>query len=224
MDKPVFRKIFEPELKDPIFVEGLAGLGNVGMIAAFHLIECINAKVFAELYAPYFPDYVAVKKNGTCRPPRYRFYAANTEKNSYIILTGESQPSLEDTVAHYDLCDVILDFVQKYGTSFVVTMGGVSATETGNEVFIAATSEELAQKHTNKDVKVYTDSKIVGASGLLLGLAQRRGLQGICLLGVTAGFGTERGIALSVYKALMNIFEPDRKDTALPEKKPEPEK
>jgi proteasome assembly chaperone (PAC2) family protein len=142
VDKPVFRKIFEPALKDPIFVEGLAGLGNVGLIAASHLIECTNAKLFAELYAPYFPDYVAVKKNGTCRPPRYRFYAANTEKNSYIILTGESQPSLEDTVAHYDVCDEILDFVQKYGTQFVVTMGGVSS-ETGEEVFIAATTEEL---------------------------------------------------------------------------------
>ncbi len=222
MDKPVFRKIFEPALKDPIFVEGLAGLGNVGLIAASHLIECTNAKLFAELYAPYFPDYVAVKKNGTCRPPRYRFYAANTEKNSYIILTGESQPSLEDTVAHYDVCDEILDFVQKYGTQFVVTMGGVSS-ETGEEVFIAATTEELAQKHATKDVKVYTDSKIVGATGLLLGLAQRRGLQGICLLGSASGFGAERGIALSVYKALMNIFEPDRKDVTLPEKTPEPE-
>ena len=71
--------MFEPQLKDPIFVEGLTGLGNVGLLAARHMIESTGAKVFAELYAPYFQDYVAVAKDGTCSPPRYRFYAAKTE-------------------------------------------------------------------------------------------------------------------------------------------------
>ncbi|MCW4034699.1 MAG: PAC2 family protein [Candidatus Bathyarchaeota archaeon] len=221
MDKPCFRQIYEPKLENPVFVEGLTGLGNVGMVAARHLIETTNAKVFAELYAPYFPDYVAVKKDGICTPPTYKFYAAKTDKHNYIILTGDSQPSLEDTLAHYDLCDEILNFVQKYGTPFVVTMGGVAATKAGNEVFIAATSEELAQKHANKGVEIYGEGRIIGATGLLLGLAKKRGWQGICLLGATSGFGTERGVALSVYKALKQILEPDSvdiKQKAVPEK------
>jgi uncharacterized protein (TIGR00162 family) len=207
MDKPYFRQIFEPQLKEPIFVEGLRGLGNVGMIAARHLIESTDAKVFAELYAPYFQDYVTVNKDGTCRPPRYRFYAAKTEKNHYIILTGDSQPSIEDTVAHYDLCDEILNFAEKYGSKFIVTMGGVVTTKSENEVYISATSEKLAQKHVNKGTQIYGEGRIVGATGLLVGLAKRRGWKGICLLGATTGFGAERGAALSVFKTLMNIIE-----------------
>jgi uncharacterized protein (TIGR00162 family) len=207
MDKPYFRMLFEPQLKEPIFVEGLRGLGNVGMIAARHLIESTDAKAFAELYAPYFQDYVIVKKDGTCRPPRYRFYAAKTEKNHYIILTGDSQPSLEDTLAHYDLCDEILDFAEKYGSKFIVTMGGVVTSKPGNDVYISATSEKLAQKHANNGTKIYGEGRIVGATGLLLGLAKRRGWKGICLLGATTGFGAERGVALSVFKTLMNILE-----------------
>jgi uncharacterized protein (TIGR00162 family) len=207
MDKPYFRQLFEPQLKEPIFVEGLRGLGNVGMIAARHLIESTGAKFFAELYAPYFQDYVVVKKDGTCRPPRYRFYAAKTEKNHYIILTGDSQPSLEDTVAHYDLCDEILDFAEKYGSKFIVTMGGVVTTKPGNDIYISATSEKLAQKHVNKGVQIYGEGRIIGATGLLLGLAKRRGWKGICLLGATTGFGAERGVALSVFKTLTSIVE-----------------
>jgi uncharacterized protein (TIGR00162 family) len=207
MDKPYFRMLFKPQLKEPIFVEGLRGLGNVGMIAARHLIESTGAKVFAELYAPYFQDYVAVKRDGTCRPPRYRFYAAKTEKNHYIILTGDSQPSIEDTVAHYDLCDEILDFAEKYGSKFIVTMGGVITTKPGNDVYISATSEELAQKHQDKGAKIYGEGRIIGATGLLLGLAKRRGWKGICLLGATTGFGAERGVALSVFKILTSIVE-----------------
>ena len=212
MDKPYFRQLFEPQLKEPIFVEGLSGLGNVGMIAARHLIESTDAKVFAELYAPYFQDYVTVKKDGTCRPPRYLFYVAKTKKNHYIILTGDSQPSLEDTVAHYDLCDEILDFAEKYGSKFIVTMGGVVTTKPGNEVYMSATSEKLAQKHRDKGAQIYGEGRIIGATGLLLGLAKRRGWKGICLLGATTGFGAERGVALSVFKTLTNIIEAETKE------------
>ncbi len=207
MDKPIFRQIFEPQLKDPIFVEGLTGLGNVGLLAARHMIEATGAKIFAELYAPYFQDYVAVNKNGICSPPRYRFYAAKTEKHDYIILTGESQPSLEDNLAHYDICDEILDFVQKYGSRFIVTMGGVVTSKPGNDVYISATSAKLVQKHLNKGTQIYGEGRIVGATGLLLGLAKKRGWKGICLLGATTGFGAERGTALALYKILTNIIE-----------------
>ncbi|MFC1486352.1 PAC2 family protein [Thermoproteota archaeon] len=207
METPYFLQLFDPQLKKPVFVEGLSGLGNIGMIAARHLIESTEAKVFAELYAPYFPDYVTVKKDGTCHPPHYQFYAAKTEKNHYIILTGDSQPSMEDTVAHYDICNEIMNFAETHGSKIIVTMGGVSTPNPANEVYIAATSEKLARKYLEKGIKVYSEGRISGATGLLLGLAKMRGLKGICLLGATTGFGAERGIALSIYKILMHILE-----------------
>ena len=207
MDEPIFRQIFEPQLKDPIFIEGLTGLGNVGLLAARHLIESTGAKVFAELYAPYFQDYVAVNKEGICSPPHYRFYAAKTEKQHYIILTGESQPSLEDNLAYYDLCDEILDFVEKFGVRFIFTMGGVVTSKPGNDVYISATSESLVKKHLSKGLQIYGEGRIIGATGLLLGLAKKRGWKGICLLGATTGFGAERGTALALYKILTNIID-----------------
>ena len=51
----------------------------------------------------------------------------------------------------------------------------------------------------------------MGATGLLLGLAKKRGWEGICLLGATAGFGAERGVALALYKVLTKILEADTK-------------
>ncbi len=207
MNKPYFRELFDPELENPILVEGLTGLGNVGLIAARNLIELTGAKIFAELYAPYFPDYVIVKKDGTCHPPRYQFYSAKTKNNQYIILTGISQPSMEDSLAHYDICDEILNFGEKYGSKFVITLGGVATSKPTDEIYIAATSDELAKKYADKGVKIYSEGRIIGATGLLLGLAKRRGWNGICLLGAAAGFGTERKIGLSLFKILANILE-----------------
>ena len=221
MDRPYFRQLFEPHLEEPILIEGLTGLGNVGMIAAGHLIEDADAKVFAEMYAPYFQDYVIVNKDGTCRPPRYQFYAAKTEKNHYIILTGDSQSSIEDTLAQYDICDEILNFAEKYGTKFIVTMGGIATPKPGNEIYIAATSEKLVQKYLDKGTRIYSEGRIIGATGLLLGLAKKRRLKGICLLRAITGFGAERGAALSLYKVLTNILEADKKKETETEEKTE---
>ena len=207
MNGPYFNELFQPQLKNPVFIEGLLGLGNVGIIAARHIIESTNGKVFAELYTPYFPDYVTVNKDGICNPPRYQFYVSKTKKNHYIILTGEIQPSMEDTRAHYDICDEILNFADKYGCKFLVTMGGISTPHPTNEVYIAATSEKLAKKHLHNGTQIYSEGRIIGSTGLLLGLAKIRGWKGICLLGPTTGFGTERNVGLAIFKTLTKILK-----------------
>jgi len=206
MDKPEFRHLFHPKLEHPVFVEGLPGFGNVGKIAARLLIEYTKAKRFAELYSPSFPDYVIVDRNGICRPPRYDFYASSTNKNQFIILTGDTQPALEDVTAHYQLCDQILDFAEKYGCKFIVTMGGVTTPRPKGEVYVAATSEKLAAENMDKGAILYGRGRIMDATGLLLGLAKERGLEGLCLLGATTGFRADRGAALSVFKFLMKTL------------------
>jgi len=212
MDKPYYRHFFEPQLETPILVEGLPGFGNVGKIAAQFLIEFTHAKVFAELYSPFFPDYVIVNKNGTCRPPRYEFHVASTEEKQFIILTGDSQPSLEDLLAHYDLCDEILDFAEKYGCKFIATMGGVPAPKSEGEVYIAATSDKLALKSVDKGALIYGKGRIMGATGLLLGLAKKRGWKGICLLGATTGITADKETARQVFNLLLKTLELDAKE------------
>jgi len=205
MDKPYFRSLFRPELENPIFVEGLPGFGNVGKIAARLLIEFTRANVFAELYSPSFPDYVIVNSDGICRPPRYEFSTASLGKTNFIILTGDAQPSRDDIVTHYTLCDEILDFVEQYGCKFIVTLGGVPTPRPAGEVYVAATSEELAVETMEKGAVIYGGGRIVGATGLMLGLAKNRGWQGVSLLGATAGLKNDKEAAFTVFKFLMKM-------------------
>ena len=211
MNKPYFRHLFDPELEAPVFVEGLPGFGNVGKIAAGLLIDFAQAKLFAELYSPFFPDYVIVDKEGICRPPRYEFYASTTAKNHFIILTGDTQPSLEDLVAHYETCGEILDFIGKYGCRLVVTIGGVPTPEPKGEIYVAATSQKLAANIAEKGATTYGKGRIIGATGLLLGLAKTRGLKALCLLGATTGLQADREAAFSVFQFLMKALGTDVK-------------
>jgi len=206
MDKPYFRLVSKPVLENPIFVQGLPGFGNVGKIAANLLIKFCGAKPFAELYSPSFPDYVSVNSKGICRLPRYEFYAAPMEKKDFIIMTGDTQPSFDDVVAHYQVCSEILDFVEKQKSSFIVTIGGVPITEEKAQVYVAATSSKLATEFMEKGAVIYSKGRIMGATGLMLALSKERNLQGVCLLGATTGFRADRGAGFSVFKFLMKAL------------------
>jgi proteasome assembly chaperone (PAC2) family protein len=206
MEEPYFRQYSTPSLRNPIFVQGLPGFGNVGKIAAHLLTKFCSAKPFAELYSPSFPDYVSVNSKGICHLPRYEFYSAPMEKNDFIIMTGDTQPSFDDVVAHYEVCSETLDFVEKQHCSFIVAIGGVPITEEKAQVYVAATSPRLALEFMEKGAVIYSKSRIVGATGLILGLAKERGLEGVCLLGATTGFKADRGAGFSVFKFLMKAL------------------
>jgi len=206
MDKPYFREIFNPALENPVFVQGLPGFGNVGRIAAHLLIKFSEAKLFAELYSPSFPDYVSINSKGITHLPKYEFYSASMEKTNLVIMTGETQPSFDDVLAHYLICDEIVDFVEKLGCHFIVTMGGVPLTEDKTQVYVAATSARLANEFMEKGVVIYSKGRIVGGTGLTLALAKERGIEGVCLLGTTTGFKADRGAGFRVFKFLMKAL------------------
>ena len=212
MDKPYLHEISKPDLENPVFVQGLPGFGNVGRIAAHLLIKFCDAKPFAELYSPYFPDYVSISSKGICHLPKYEFYSAQIEKNSLVIMTGETQPSFDDVLAHYNVCGDILDFAQNIGCNFIVTMGGVPIAEDKTQVYVAATSPSLATEFMEKGAVIYSKGRIVGGTGLTLALAKERELEGVCLLGTTTGFKADRGAGFMVFKFLMKTLGKEIKE------------
>ncbi len=212
MDKPYLRQLSNPPLENPIFVQGLPGFGNVGRIAAHLLVKFFEAKPFAELYSPSFPDYISITSKGVAHLPKYDFYYAPMEKNNLIIMSGEIQPSFDDVVAHYTVCEEVLNFAESLGCKFIVTMGGVPITEDKTEVFIAATSNRLATDFMEKGGVIYSKGRIVGGTGLTLALAKERNLDGVCLLGTTLGFKADREAGFLVFKFLMKALGKEIKE------------
>ena len=59
--------IEEIKLKDAILLEGLPGVGNVGKLAAMHLIEELKAKKCTEIYSSHFPPQVLIDDDGVVK-------------------------------------------------------------------------------------------------------------------------------------------------------------
>jgi len=227
LDNAYLRRLSEPKLENPVFVQGLPGFGNVGRIAAHLLIKFCGAKPFAELYSPSFPDYISITSKGIANLPRYEFYYAamdaNLEKNNLVIMTSEIQPSFDDVVAHYEVCEQVVDFVASLGCHFIVTMGGIPMTEEKAQVYIAATSPRLATEFMEKGAVIYSKGRIVGGTGLTLAMAKEKKLEGVSLLGTTTGFTADREAGFLVFKFLMKAMGKDIKEGSVENNAPEEE-
>jgi proteasome assembly chaperone (PAC2) family protein len=221
MNKAYLRKLSNPTLETPFFIQGLPGFGNVGRIAAHLLIKFCDAKPFAELYSPSFPDYVSLNSKGICHLPRYEFYYAPMVKNNLVIMTGEIQPSFDDVVAHYEVCEEVIDFVETLGCHFIVTMGGIPIAEDKAQVYIAATSPRLATEFMEKGAVIYSKGRIVGGTGLTLAIAKERKLEGVSLLGTTTGFKADREAGFLVFKFLMKALGKEIKEGLVENNAPE---
>lgn len=188
-------KVFsKPKLKNPILIEGLPGVGNIGRVAVGYLIEELKAKKFAHLYSEHFFPFVMLHDNYEIKLLKNEFYYVKAKKpgqRDLILLVGDCQ-SLSPN-GHYDVIGSILDFVQKLGVKDIITIGGLATgdLEDKPKALGAVTHADMVKKYKGTGIEFTAGEKvgyIVGAAGLLLGLGAERGMKGLCVLGETSGF------------------------------------
>ena len=63
-----------PKLKNPLFIEGLPGIGNVGKIAVDFLIEELKAKKLYSFFSYKFPHSVFVNEKNLVEMPKIEIY------------------------------------------------------------------------------------------------------------------------------------------------------
>lgn len=208
MDDVVIKVFEKPELKNPILIEGLPGIGLVGKLAADHMLEELKAKKFAELYSPFLPPQVSIRDDGTVKlvDMEFHYWKNPTKKNDIILVTGDFQGITPDS--QYQIAEKTLDFVEKFKIKRIFTLGGLG---TGNitkspQVFGAATDKKTVNEMKKYGIAFRGGGAIFGASGLLIGLGMQRGIDGICILGETHGQIIDAKSAEAVLNILTKIF------------------
>jgi hypothetical protein len=200
-----------PKLKDPIFVEGLPGVGNVGKLAAEHLVDQLKAVKFVEMFSKYFPPQVLVTDAGTIRLVSNELYYVMRPKmkNDLVIMTGDYQGLTPE--GQYALSDRTLQIIKELGVNRIYTLGGYGLGKMIEKprVLGAASDLDLVDEMKTFGVtfsKGEPGSGIVGASGLLLGLGKLYGMQSVCLMGETSGYFVDPKGAQAVLEVLAKIL------------------
>jgi hypothetical protein len=201
----------KPVLREPILVEGLPGVGNVGKLAAEHLVDQLKAVKFAEMFSKFFPPQVLVNDAGTIRLVSNEIYYVQRPdaNNDIVIMIGDYQGLTPD--GQYELSDKTLKIAKELGVRRIFTLGGYGLGKMIEKprVLGAATDIELVEEMKNFGVtfsKGEPGSGIVGASGLLLGLGNLYGMRSVCLMGETSGYFVDPKGAQAVLEVLAKIL------------------
>ena len=211
MDDIIIHYLEKPTLEDPLFVQGLPGIGNVGKLAAEHLKDELKAVKFAEIYSKFFPPQVLVLDDGQIRLVQNElYYVKRGNGKDLVLLVGDYQGLTPD--GQYDLADFVLTELKKLGVHRLFTLGGYGMGRmiTKPRVLGAATDLALVKEMEGHGVvfaRGEPGAGIVGASGLLLGLGRMHGMEAVCLMGETSGYFVDPKSAQAVLEVLTKVLD-----------------
>ena len=193
---------------DPILIEGLPGIGQVGKLVAEYMIHQLGAEKIGEIYSIYLPPQVILDENGLARLARNELFLYHTEEKDLLFLVGDHQSTSNE--GHYLLADQYCEIAEELKVKRIYTLGGFGVGHLVNEprVLGAINRAELRGEIEASGVTFTRDEPgggIIGAAGLMLGLSAQRGIDAVCLMGETSGYIVDPMAAASVLAVLSKL-------------------
>ena len=216
----------KPKLKNPNMIIGWPGIGNIGLIAIDTLRELTKAEEIGEIesYNFFLPTKVVIK-SGLLEDlvfPSNKFYYRRLEEKDLIFFIGEEQPRKHSTSEYaegeeaYHMANLVLDVAEKFGCQRVYTSGAAVSLmhhTMRSRVWAVPNTERLIgeiKQYSNVIVMSEIEGRggqgyISGLNGLLLGVAKKRGVEGICLMGEIPIY--LQGLPITYPKASKSVLE-----------------
>src|SRR5512136_2815993 len=116
---------------DPILIEGLPGIGQVGKLVAEYMIHQLGAEKIGEIHSIYLPPQVIVDENGLARLARNELFLYQTEEKDLIFLVGDHQSTSNE--GHYILADQYCEIAVDLHVKRIYTLGGFGVGHLVNE-------------------------------------------------------------------------------------------
>ena len=189
-------QINKVNVKNPILIEGLPGVGNVGKIAVDFIIDSLKAKKIFEITSYNFPHCVFVNEDNLVELPAIEIFHKKVGNKDFLFLAGDIQPL--DERSCYEFCDNILDLFEQIKGKEIITLGGIALDRIPKQarVYCTGTNPKIIKRYqTNVVNNIYgVIGPIIGVSGLLTGLARRRNLDAVSILAETFGHPTYLGV------------------------------
>lgn len=208
-----FKRLSKAKINNPVLIEGLPGMGNVGKIAVDFLIDSLNAEKLFEITSHSLPNCVFVNEDNLVELPEIEVYHKKIGKNSFLFLSGDIQPT--DERSCYEFCHSVLDTFQKDKGREIVTLGGIGLASVPENPKVYCTGNDKGFiKKLAKSQAVSTNihgvvGPIVGVSGLLAGLAGKRKIPAISLFAET--FSHPNYLGLKGAREILKIIDKEYK-------------
>ncbi len=181
-------------IKNPVLIEGLPGIANVGKIVVDYMIEELEADLLRTYFSHDLPNTVFVNEENLVELPKLGVFHKKVNGQDFLFLAGDVQPKGER--ASFEFTEKLLDETKKAGLKEIVTIGGVGYSEPPSEIKVYCTGNDKSFVDTfEADKDIYgVVGPIIGITGLLIGLSKQRNVKGGTLLAETYNHPMHLGI------------------------------
>lgn len=182
------------EPKESVLIGGLPGIAYIGKLSVDHLIQQLKPEPVAEIYSKFFPPYVMIKDDGVAELMKNELYRLKNENGKDIFfLTGNTQAVSPE--GQYEIADKVLEWAVDLGVKRVYSIAAFLTDRSFEtpSVYGTATTTALLEEIKTRGVLTLDQGNISGTNGLIIGIAKKKNIEGICLLGETHGFQTTEG-------------------------------
>ena len=215
----------EPKVENPVLIASWPGIGNIGITAVNYLRQMVKAREFGEIEPWEFfePRRVSIE-GGLLKElefPSSKFYFQRTENRDLMFFVGEQQPTQTGTpylggTKLLEIANLVLDVALKFGCRRVYVSGAALAPihhTARPRVWAVPNSETLVSEVRSYENTILMSDvegggeqgNITGLNGLLLGVAKKRGLEAVCMLGEIPFY--LQGLAMVYPKASKSVLE-----------------
>lgn len=214
-----------PELKDPIMLACWPGIGNIGLLAVDTVRQSVVAEDlgYVEPWDFFYPKKVIIRDGEmiTLEFPSSKFYFKKAENRDLLFFIGEEQPvwgnkPYAEGAKAYQMANYVLDVAEKFGCRKIFTSGAAVTSihhSMRSKVWAVPNTPSLID-----EIKTYGNTilmsqvegvggqgSITGLNGLLLGVALKRGMEAICVMGEIPVY--LQGFPLIYPKASISVIE-----------------
>jgi uncharacterized protein (TIGR00162 family) len=177
----------KPKLRNPVLIEGLPGIGNVAKIAVDFMVKEMDAKEYYTIHSEDLPHSIFVSEESLVTLPSLKLFYSKAKKRDVVFLVGDTQASSESGT--YRLASQILEISEEMGIREVITLGGIGHRRIPKTVKLhaVATNKKVLSKLKGMGLCVDPScvSVVIGFAGLLVGLAEKKDMEGFSLLADT---------------------------------------
>jgi proteasome assembly chaperone (PAC2) family protein len=187
--------IRKAKLEQPIAIVGSPGLRSIGELVINQLINKVKAGLTAELYSTHLPLVYHTKPSyaahyslpgiggarvhqGQVDLPKVQFYTCSSP--SLILARGYHA----NFAGQYDIAEKVVDVLSELGATRIIVAAGYGSKT--RKLCCAATNPALISEMKEKfSIEVDYAGPFYGFSGLVFGLAKRKGIESLCLFAGT---------------------------------------
>ncbi len=200
---------FRPELRRPVLIEGLPGVGNVGKLAADLVARQLGARRYARMYSEELPPQVIVDGDCVADAARMELWVADIGDRDAVFVLGEFQGTTPN--GQHILSEDVFRMVLPYDPSMVITLGGYGTGQlsAAPRVLGAVSDPSMRPRMEAAGIGFYPGEPqggIVGAAAMMLAFGAMYGVPSVCIMGETSGYIVDHRSARNVIRSLCAVL------------------